>query len=145
MSLHATPSQTVGPYYRLGLEPLYRAQIAPEHAAGTQVQISGCVFDGAGMPVSDAVLELWQADAAGIYAHAHDPRCAAHDPSFDGWGRVPTDAQGRYRLSTIRPGPVAGPNRLTAGGASGRARVHARAIARRGNAAVLRRRPTVER
>ena len=71
MSLHATPSQTVGPYYRLGLEPLYRAQIAPEHAAGTQVQISGCVFDGAGMPVSDAVLELWQADAAGIYAHAH--------------------------------------------------------------------------
>lgn len=110
MSLHATPSQTVGPYYRLGLEPLYRAQIAPEHAAGMQVQISGCVFDGAGMPVSDAVLELWQADAAGIYAHAHDPRCAAHDPSFDGWGRVPTDAQGRYRLTTIRPGPVAGPN-----------------------------------
>ena len=40
----------------------------------------------------------------------HDPRCATHDPSFDGWGRVPTDAQGRYRLSTIRPGPVAGPN-----------------------------------
>ncbi|APO96148.1 protocatechuate 3,4-dioxygenase subunit alpha [Xanthomonas vesicatoria] len=109
MSLHATPSQTVGPYYRLGLEPLYRDKIAPAHATGTQVHISGCVFDGAGTPVADAVLELWQADAAGIYAHAADARSAAHDASFDGWGRVPTDAQGRFRFSTVKPGAVAGP------------------------------------
>lgn len=110
MSLHATPSQTVGPYYRLGLEPLYREQIAPAQAAGIPVQISGCIFDGAGAPVTDAVLEVWQADAAGIYAHAADARCAAHDPSFDGWGRVPTDAHGRFSFGTIKPGRVAGPD-----------------------------------
>lgn len=110
MSLHATPSQTVGPYYRLGLEPLYRQQIAPAHAAGTHVQISGRIVDGAGAPVADAVLEVWQADAGGIYAHAADGRCEAHDPSFDGWGRVPTDARGRFSFSTIKPGRVAGPD-----------------------------------
>ncbi|MBB4133242.1 protocatechuate 3,4-dioxygenase subunit alpha [Xanthomonas sp. 3075] len=109
MSLHATPSQTVGPYYRLGLEPLYRDRLAPAQAAGTHVQISGCVFDGAGVPVADAVLELWQADAAGIYAHAADARHQAHDAGFDGWGRVPTDAQGRFCFSTVKPGAVAGP------------------------------------
>ncbi|RBD98692.1 protocatechuate 3,4-dioxygenase subunit alpha, partial [Xanthomonas oryzae pv. oryzae] len=102
MSLHATPSQTVGPYYRLGLEPLYRQQIAPAQAADTHVQISGCIFDGAGAPVADAVLEVWQADAA-------DARYEAHDPSFDGWGRVPTDGHGRFSFSTIKPGRVAGP------------------------------------
>jgi protocatechuate 3,4-dioxygenase alpha subunit len=113
MSLHATPSQTVGPYYRLGLEPLYRDQLAPAQAAGMHVQISGCVFDGAGVPVADAVLELWQADAAGIYAHAADSRYQAHDASFDGWGRVPTDAQGRFSFSTVKPGAVAGPQGRT--------------------------------
>ncbi|MBD4967518.1 protocatechuate 3,4-dioxygenase subunit alpha, partial [Xanthomonas citri pv. citri] len=76
----------------------------------THVQVSGCVFDGAGVPVADAVLELWQADAAGIYAHAADTRCQAHDPGFDGWGRVPTDAQGRFSFSTVKPGQVAGPD-----------------------------------
>ncbi|KFA27061.1 protocatechuate 3,4-dioxygenase subunit alpha [Xanthomonas vasicola] len=109
MSLNATPSQTVGPYYRLGLEPLYRKQIASAQATGAPVQISGCIFDGAGTPVADAVLEVWQADAAGIYAHPADARCEAHDPSFDGWGRVPTDAHGRFSFSTIKPGRVAGP------------------------------------
>ncbi|WP_372392195.1 protocatechuate 3,4-dioxygenase subunit alpha [Xanthomonas sp. NCPPB 3582] len=110
MSLNATPSQTVGPYYRLGLEPLYRDRLAPPQAAGTPVQISGCIYDGAGAPVSDAVLELWQADASGIYAHAADARHQAHDAAFDGWGRVPTDAQGRFCFATVKPGTVAGPD-----------------------------------
>ncbi|UXW31750.1 protocatechuate 3,4-dioxygenase subunit alpha [Xanthomonas oryzae pv. oryzae] len=91
------------------MEPLYRQQIAPAQAAGTHVQISGCIFDGAGAPVADAVLEVWQADAAGIYAHAADARYEAHYPSFDGWGRVPTDGHGRFSFSTIKPGRVAGP------------------------------------
>ncbi|MCC4585766.1 protocatechuate 3,4-dioxygenase subunit alpha [Xanthomonas sp. NCPPB 1067] len=109
MSLYATPSQTVGPYFRLGLEPLYRDRLASPQVAGTQVQISGCVRDGAGSPVADAVLELWQADAAGIYAHPADPRWQAHAPEFDGWGRVATDAEGRFAFATIKPGAVAGP------------------------------------
>lgn len=108
MSFQSTPWQTVGPYYRLGLEPLYHTQIAPSDAKGERVHISGTVYDGAGNPVSDAVLELWQADAAGIYAHAEDPRHEDHDPTFQGWGRVPTDEQGRFSFTTIKPGRVPG-------------------------------------
>ncbi len=66
MSFQSTPWQTVGPYYRLGLEPLYRTDIAPAQAQGDRVQVQGQVFDGVGVPVSDAVLEIWQADAQGI-------------------------------------------------------------------------------
>lgn len=109
MSLSTTPSQTVGPYFRLGLEPLYRDRLAAAQAAGTHVQISGCVRDGDGAPVADAVLELWQADAAGIYAHPADPRWQAHAPQVDGWGRIATDAEGRFTFATIKPGAVAGP------------------------------------
>lgn len=108
MSFQATPWQTVGPYYRIGLEPLYHTQIAPPAAKGERVQIIGTVYDGAGNPVIDAVLELWQADAAGIYAHAEDPRHDDHDPAFHGWGRVPTDEEGRFSFTTIKPGRVTG-------------------------------------
>lgn len=108
MSLQSTPWQTVGPYYRLGLEPLYHTQIAPPAAKGERITVTGTVFDGLGNPVSNAVLELWQADADGIYDHAEDPRRDAHDAAFHGWGRVPTDAQGRFSFSTIKPGRVPG-------------------------------------
>ncbi len=108
MSFQSTPWQTVGPYYRLGLEPLYRTTIAPPEAQGRRIEVQGQVFDGNGVPVSDAVLEVWQADAQGIYAHAEDPRRDAHDPSFDGWGRVPTDDEGRFAFTTIMPGAVEG-------------------------------------
>lgn len=108
MSLQSTPWQTVGPYYRLGLEPLYHTQIAPPEAKGERITVTGTVFDGLGNPVSNAVLELWQADADGIYDHAEDPRRDAHDAAFHGWGRVPTDAQGRFSFSTIKPGRVPG-------------------------------------
>ncbi|PPU91723.1 protocatechuate 3,4-dioxygenase subunit alpha [Xanthomonas albilineans] len=109
MSFQATPSQTVGPYYRIGLEPLYCTEIAPAQAQGTQVEVAGSVFDGLGAPVGDALLEIWQADAAGIYDHVADPRRGDHDPAFHGWGRVPTDVQGRFAFRTIKPGRVPGP------------------------------------
>ncbi|MFT4248787.1 MAG: protocatechuate 3,4-dioxygenase subunit alpha [Pseudomonas sp.] len=108
MSFQSTPWQTVGPYYRLGLEPLYRTEIAPAAATGERVQVSGVVHDGNGVPVGDAVLEIWQADAAGIYAHREDPRHDDHDPAFQGWGRVPTDEHGRFAFTTVKPGRVAG-------------------------------------
>ncbi|KAB7769674.1 protocatechuate 3,4-dioxygenase subunit alpha [Xanthomonas maliensis] len=110
MSLCATPSQTVGPYYRLGLEPLYRNTLVPATAGAAQVQVSGRILDGAGAPVTDAVLELWQADANGRYAQATDPGAAAQSAPFDGWGRVPSDAQGEFSFSTIKPGSVPGPD-----------------------------------
>jgi protocatechuate 3,4-dioxygenase alpha subunit len=109
MSFQATASQTVGPYYSIGLEPLYLTEIAGANAQGERVTISGTIHDGDGIPVIDAMLEIWQADANGIYAHPEDPRAGEHDPTFSGWGRVPTDDAGRFRFSTIKPGRVAGP------------------------------------
>lgn len=107
MSLQATTAQTVGPYFRIGLEPLYRHTIASAAAEGERVRISGQVFDGDGLPVSDACLEIWQADAQGRYHHPEDPRHAEADAAMSGFARVPTDAQGAFAFTTIKPGRVA--------------------------------------
>lgn len=109
MSLHATPNQTVGPYFAIGLAPLYRDDLAPAGVEGARVHISGRVLDGDGAPVGDALLELWQADAAGRYAHPADDRGASTDPRFTGFGRVATDPDGRFGFTTIRPGAIPGP------------------------------------
>lgn len=108
MALTATPSQTVGPFVHLGFDPM-TVTAAPAAAAGTPVEVAGRVLDGAGQPVPDAVLELWQANAAGRYDHPEDRRNIPPDPAFDGFLRVPTDAEGRFRFRTVRPGPVPGP------------------------------------
>ncbi|SDB22912.1 dioxygenase family protein [Belnapia rosea] len=79
-------------------------------ALGQLIHLAGQVLDEDGRPVADAVVELWQANAAGRYAHANDVRDAPLDPNFRGHGRVRTDAEGRYGFFTIRPGayPVPG-------------------------------------
>ncbi len=79
-------------------------------ALGQLIHIAGQVLDEDGRPIPDAVVELWQANAAGRYAHANDTRSAPLDPHFIGNGRVRTDAEGRYGFFTIRPGayPVPG-------------------------------------
>ena len=110
MSLHATAHQTVGPYFSIGLAPLYRADLAPDGVAGVRVTIAGRVLDGDGTPVNDALLELWQADADGRYAHPDDDRGPVADPRFTGFGRVATDADGRFEFTTLEPGAVPGPD-----------------------------------
>ncbi|HEX4522738.1 MAG TPA: protocatechuate 3,4-dioxygenase subunit alpha [Casimicrobiaceae bacterium] len=107
MSLLTTPSQTVGPYLRIGFTALAVDAIAPSGAAGEHVTIEGRVTDGDGNPVSDAVLEVWQADADGKYVHAEDG--APGPGKFRGFGRILTDAEGAFRFTTIKPGRVAGP------------------------------------
>jgi protocatechuate 3,4-dioxygenase alpha subunit len=109
MPAHSTPSQTVGPFFSIGLERLNRVDLT-EGSAGERVAIQGRVLDGDGQPVSDAVLEIWQADANGRYHHPEqtDPQ---NDPTpFFGFGRIPTDDQGRFSFTTIKPGPVHGPD-----------------------------------
>lgn len=108
MSLLTTPSQTVGPYLRIGFTALAIDAIAPSGAAGEHLTIEGRVVDGDGKPVSDAVLEVWQADASGNYAHAEDATRSAAG-KFRGFGRILTDAQGAFRFTTVKPGPVPGP------------------------------------
>ena len=104
-----TPGQTVGPFFALGLDRPAWADMTRHNPAGERVIIEGRVLDGDGAPVPDALIELWQANAAGRYDHIEDEQADKKiDPHFHGYGRVATDAQGRFRVSTIKPGPVPG-------------------------------------
>lgn len=109
MSAPATASQTVGPYFRIGLEHLYIADLVPSAAADDKIAIRGRVVDGDGKPVNDALLEIWQADTHGKYAHPDDTQVKPTTPGFNGFGRVPTDDNGVFRFATIKPGRVPGP------------------------------------
>jgi protocatechuate 3,4-dioxygenase beta subunit len=107
--LVATTSQTVGPFFSIGLGWLARADLASPGVHGERVSVAGRVLDGDGQPVSDALLELWQANASGRYAHPEDTQSLPLDPAFRGYGRVPTDGEGRFHFTTVKPGPVPGP------------------------------------
>jgi len=108
MALITTPSQTVGPFLSIGLRALNTSNLAPKTVAGERISISGAVLDGDGQPVVDAMLDLWQANSHGKYAHPEDTQQKPLDAGFSGFGRVPTDAAGKFRFSTIKPGPVPG-------------------------------------
>lgn len=103
-------SQTVGPFFRIGLERLYRPDLTTEHPSGERVEIFGRVLDGDERPVEDAVLEIWQANARGKYAHPEDGQDKQADPKFSGFGCCATDDAGAFRFVTIKPGRVAGPD-----------------------------------
>ena len=105
MTLPVTGSQTVGPFFRIGMAQLFREEIALEGVAGERVTIHGRVLDGDGHGVPDAQIEVWQADAAGRY---FDPESG--EAAFSGFGRVPTNERGEFRFTTIKPGCVAGPD-----------------------------------
>jgi protocatechuate 3,4-dioxygenase alpha subunit len=110
VSLQATASQTVGPFFKIGLQPLYRGSLANEGVSGQRVTIQGRVLDGDGNPVPDAILEIWQANAHGKYAHPEDTQDKPLEHGFKGYGRVPTNSDGSFRFATIKPGPVPGPD-----------------------------------
>ena len=119
--LKETPSQTAGPYVHIGLAPgaagfqIFEQElgwdIAGPDAPGERIRVEGVVLDGTGAPVKDVMLEVWQADAAGIYPHPEDPRADQAAKGFRGWGRVITDFDtGLWGFDTIKPGPVMGRN-----------------------------------
>jgi protocatechuate 3,4-dioxygenase alpha subunit len=96
MSLGETPSQTIGPFFAVGLPWPDGPDVVPAGTPGA-VRIGGQVLDGAGDPVPDALVETWQADPAGRFAPLDD---------FRGFGRCPTDADGRWAIRTLKPGPL---------------------------------------
>jgi protocatechuate 3,4-dioxygenase alpha subunit len=115
MSFLATTSQTVGPYFQIGLARFYVDDLTASGVAGETVEIAGRVFDGDGQPVPDAVIEIWQADASGRYAHPedlaeNDTQKQSQKPAFRGYGRVPTADDGSFRFKTIKPGRVLAPD-----------------------------------
>jgi protocatechuate 3,4-dioxygenase, alpha subunit len=110
-----TPSQTVGPFFSPALtpgkqypwhQPIGNDLITPD-ASGQRIRVEGRVLDCDGAPVSDAMIEIWQADAAGRYAHPADKQ--RPNATFIGFGRCGTDGEGRFSFSTVKPGSVAGP------------------------------------
>lgn len=103
--LVAIASQTVGPYLHIGLdtEALHGEMIGPE-TAGERIRLEVCVIDGAGQPLPDALVELWQADASGTYVDTPDHANPDPGHAFRGWGRRATDGSGWGRFHTIRPG-----------------------------------------
>lgn len=109
MTGHSTPSQTVGPFFSIGLDRLTRANLA-DGGAGERVAIQGRVLDGDGQSVPDALLEIWQADADGRYEHPEHTELRNDPTAFFGFGRVPTASNGQFSFTTIKPGPVHDPD-----------------------------------
>ena len=113
--LHAalpTPQQTEGPFFPVVDQAdkdldMTLVQGHAEHASGDVVEIEVRVLDVDGKPIADALVDVWQANAHGRYAHERDPNPAPLDPHFQGWARVTTDASGSFRVRTIKPGVYA--------------------------------------
>lgn len=119
-TLKETPSQTAGPYVHIGLTPNFAeikgvyptdpgiTMLTPD-TVGERITVTGRIIDGAGAPVTDALVECWQADADGSFAAP----MASHSnsvPAFSGWGRQPTNGDGIFTFETIKPGAVPGPD-----------------------------------
>jgi protocatechuate 3,4-dioxygenase alpha subunit len=103
-----TSSQTVGPFFAPTLlrEDARRNVLTRQETAGERIRIVGHVFAGDGVPVPDALVEIWQANAYGRYNHPADHGPAPLDPSFLGFGRSGTAEDGSYWFETVKPGPV---------------------------------------
>ena len=117
-----TASQTAGPYVHIGLAPEaagfdifennFGSVLTNERTKGQRIRIEGRVFDGIGTVLKDVLIEIWQANGAGKYAHPADRQPGKEvDPDFRGWGRSCTDFEtGVFTFDTIKPGPVEGRN-----------------------------------
>lgn len=101
-----TPSQTVGPFFEYGLVFGGENILVNDQTQGDHIRIIGTLFDGDGAPVLDGLIEIWQADANGIYQHPNDPQYANADPNFRNFGRAQTVDNGSFSFTTIKPGAV---------------------------------------
>jgi protocatechuate 3,4-dioxygenase alpha subunit len=110
LSSNATTSQTVGPFFSIGLCRSIKENLAAPDVSGERVTIEGHVLDGDGKPVPDAILEIWQANSYGKYAHPEDDQDKPVETNFTGYGRIPTNDEGKFRFTTIKPGQLPDPD-----------------------------------
>jgi protocatechuate 3,4-dioxygenase alpha subunit len=118
MKLTATTWQTVGPFFRIGLERFYVNDLTVPGIPGEHIEIHGRIIDGDEQPVPDAVIEIWQADAYGNYfgeqSATGSSETGANDkkgePTFRGFGRIATSDDGAFHFKTIKPGQVPAPD-----------------------------------
>jgi len=110
-----TPSQTVGPFFHFSLTTVEHCVrcIAGPQTQGERVWLRCRVLDGEGVPVPDAMIETWQADAEGNYCSAGEPQNNEADPAWRGFGRLPTGEDGSCEFETIKPGRVPGPGNVS--------------------------------
>jgi protocatechuate 3,4-dioxygenase alpha subunit len=106
--LVATSSQTVGPFFKIGLtDNAVGGRLVRDDTPGERITVKIRVVDGDGVPIPDALVEIWQADADGVYVRPADPGDVLTPPGFSGFGRLGTNADGACVFETIRPGSVA--------------------------------------
>lgn len=110
MTLRATTSQTVGPFFSIGCTRMSRADLGGPGVSGERVTIEGRLLDGDGVGIPDGMIEVWQANAYGKYNHPEDDQDKPLEPGFTGFGRIPTDHNGSFRFTTIKPGAVPSPD-----------------------------------
>ncbi|MEZ5854596.1 MAG: protocatechuate 3,4-dioxygenase subunit alpha [Hyphomicrobiaceae bacterium] len=113
MTLKQTPSQTAGPFFHYMLTPqqsgydyqgIAGAAVADDTVPGNRIRITGTIIDGEGKPLPDALVELWQADGQGRYAHPADTRSS--NAAFKGFGRCASNDQGVFTFDTVKPGAI---------------------------------------
>lgn len=107
LRLTATSSQTIGPFFHFGLAAdSSLGRLADPGTPGEHITLTVSVLDGDGAPVPDAMIEIWQADAAGNYIRPPNPAEVVPPRGFWGFGRLPTGADGTCAFQTVLPGPV---------------------------------------
>ena len=104
-----TPPEIEGPFYPVRAQKdkdfdLTKIKGHEHKALGKHVNIVGSVFDSVGQPVENAIVDLWQANAAGKYSHPNDPNPAPTDQNFQGWAIVPSGKDGEFKFKTVLPG-----------------------------------------
>ena len=108
--LKQTPSQTIGPFFHMGIPRGVENILVDASTRGERIRIIGQVFDGEDKLIPDALVEIWQADSGGHFNHPADPARSQADPHFHGFGRCDTVDDGRFLFQTVKPGPVPGQN-----------------------------------
>jgi protocatechuate 3,4-dioxygenase alpha subunit len=109
MSLPTSPYCTIGPFFpgEFAADCGDLTNFDGKQARGQHILLAGRVFEEGNRPIQNAIVEIWQPDANGVFRHPLDPRAADADPGFFGWGRARTDGEGRYWFRTVLPGAYA--------------------------------------